>query len=296
MAQDKQAGQTQVAWALLTEAAAEARLDAHRIRHLVERVLVLVEKSKAKEHLYQVAGDIIQAAPRRMDHLETTLDRLSYALSVLGKEHLRERLPMDDRALVDDAIHRAKPFKTPHLERSTSRVALAYLEKQGDLMPPLGFPGGICHVTERIYNEVRNPRLQEELVEDVELGRKMTNRDAHQVYDLEREKGAGRFKKLLITPHAQYRMDQRGITVTEVRLALKSFEKAWLDAKSRQEYQAKNWEMDMARRDPIMWTDPRIKLTIVFVVEGKNQVRLVTTYWEGQPDPKPGAKSCPTPR
>jgi len=256
----------------------------------------LVDKSEAKEHLYEVAGDIIQAVPRRMDHLETVLDRLSYALSVLGTDHLRERLPMDDRALVDDAVHKARPFKHPHLERSTARVALAYLERQADLMPPLGYPGGICHVTERIHTEVRNPKLREELVEDVEMGRKMTNQDANKVYGLEREKGIGRFKQLLITPHAQYRMDQRGIIVNEIRLALKSFEKAWLDGKSRQDYQAKSWEMDMMRRDPIMWVDPRLKLTIVFVVEGKNQVRLVTTYWEGQPDPKPGAKSCPTPR
>lgn len=296
MSQEKQGSQTQVAWALLTEAAAEARLDAHRIRHLMQRSLKLVERSEAKEHIYEVAGDILQLAPRRMDRLETTLDRLSYALAVLGTDHLRDRLPMEDRALVDDAVHKADPFKHPHLERATSRVALAYMERQGDLMPPLGFPGGICHVTDRIHKEVQNPKLREELVEDVERGRKMTNQDANKVYDLERERGVGRFKQVLITPHAQYRMDQRGVTVTEIRLALRSFQKAWLDDKSRQGYQSKAWEMSMARNEPIMWSDPRIKLTVVFTVAGSDTVRIVTTYWEGLPDPKPGGRSCPVPR
>lgn len=295
MSQEKQSSQTQVAWALLTEAAAEARLDAHRVRHLLQRAMTLVERSEAKEHIYEVAGDILQAAPRRMDKLETTLDRLTYALAVMGTDHLRDKLPMDDRALVDDAVHKARPFTHPNLSRATSRVALAYMERQGDLMPPLGFPGGICHVTERIHREVRNPKLREDLVGDVEKGRKMTNQDANKVYSLEREKGSGRFKQVLISPHAQYRMDQRGITVPEIRIALQSFQKAWFDDKSRGGFQHKSWEMDMARREPILWTDPRIKLTVVFAVERSDVVVLVTTYWEGQPDPKPAGKSCPVP-
>jgi len=127
---DKQAAQTQVAWALLTEGAASARLDAHRIRHLVQRGLGVVAKSPEKEAIYEAAGDIIQVLPRRLDSLETHLDRLSYALSVLGKDHLRERLPMDDRATVDDATHRARPFASPSLQGSASRVAYRYLRKQ----------------------------------------------------------------------------------------------------------------------------------------------------------------------
>jgi len=120
--QDKQAGQTQVAWALLTEANAAARLEAHRIRHMTNRVLAMVEQSSAKEHIYQVAGDLVLAVPRRLESLETHLDRLSYALSVLGTDHLRERLPMSDRALVDEATHKGRPF-------SASRVAARYLTR-----------------------------------------------------------------------------------------------------------------------------------------------------------------------
>jgi len=126
---DKNAGQTQVAWALITEGVAQARLDAYRLRHLVSRALKLVENSEAKEHLYEVAGDILTVAPRRLEALEATLDRLTYALSVLGTDHLRERLPMEDRAVVDDAVHQTRPFLA-------SRVAYRYLmKKAGESCP-----------------------------------------------------------------------------------------------------------------------------------------------------------------
>jgi hypothetical protein len=290
--QDKTAGQTQVAWALLTEGVSSARLEAHRIRHLAERVMKIIESHPDKDEIYMGMGDILMVGPRRLESLETALDRTSYALSVLGTDHLRERLPLSDRMLVDDAAHKARPFATAIPTRSTSRVAFRYLQRQADLVPPLGFPGGPCEVAKRIEKEVRNPKLREELIDDVERGRKLTNQEANKIYDLENERGEGRFSKLQITPHAQYRMDQRGVTVPEVRLALRLFQKAWNDERSRRSPLARRWEEDMARREPILWTAKVHKLTIVFVVMGKDSVRLVTTYWEGQSDPRP-EKSCP---
>lgn len=126
---DKTAGQTQVAWALLSEANAAARLEAHRLRHLTSRAMSIVDNSTAKEHIYQVAGDLIQAVPRRLESLEQHLDRLSYALSVLGTDHLRERLPMSDRALVDESTHKARPFASPALNQASLRVAHRYLAR-----------------------------------------------------------------------------------------------------------------------------------------------------------------------
>lgn len=271
---------TQVTWALLTETAAQARVESHRLRHFMDRATKLVEKSEAKDHLYMVAGDIIQAAPRRLDAIDACLDRLNYALAVMGKEHLRDRLSMDDRALVDDAAHKSTSL-------IAARVAHRYLVK-ADKNPALGFPGGPCHVMQRIHLEVKNPKLREELIEDIERGLKMENRDAAQVYDLEVERGPNkRFSKMMILPHAQYRMDQRGVTVPEIRLFFANFTKAWGDAKSRQDFMWKKWEEDMARGEPIRWTDPKTKLTVVWVKQGQDAVRVVTTYWEGQPDPKP---------
>jgi hypothetical protein len=289
---NKQAGESQVAWALLTEGVSEARVEAHRLRHLMTRALALVEKSKGKEEIYQHAGDIIQTAPRRMENLERILDRTSYALAVFGTDHLRDRLPMSDRALVDDATHRSKPFSGP----STSRVSARYLlSRRADLMPPLGYPGGPCHVVERIRREVRNPRLQKELISDVEEGGKLSNPEAAQVYDRHMEDGpGGKWDKIRIVPHAQFRMDQRQVTVPEVRLALKSFLKALGDEKSRQSPLGRRWESMLERHTPILWVDPTLDLAVVFVQLGPDIVQLVTAYWEGASDPRArGRGSCP---
>jgi len=125
---DKTASETQVAWALLTEGVSQARLEVHRLRHLLARAMKMIDGSPAKEHFYKEAGDIIMVAPKRIEDLERTLDRTSYALAQLGADHLRDRLTIDDRAIVDDAVHRGQPFRSPATPRSSAhRVAERYL-------------------------------------------------------------------------------------------------------------------------------------------------------------------------
>lgn len=284
----KNAGSSQAAWALLTEGVTAARLEAHRLRHMVTRVLKLVEESPARDHLYEVAGDIIQAAPKRLEQLETDLDRTAYALAVLGEDHLRDRLPLSDRKVVDEAIEKAKPLFGPMLNRSAAgRVADRYL-RRADLQPPLGWPGGPCHVIDRARREVRNPRVREMLIDDIEYGEDWTNPEAAQVYDIEFEQlpTGTRFKRLLIGPHGQYRMDLRGITVPQVRAALASFFRAYQAQKSQRTPLARRWEEDFARGVSITWSDPRLRLTLAFAVEGQD-VKLVTAYWDGEPHPPP---------
>ena len=166
--------------------------------------------------------------------------------------------------------------------------------RTADLTPPLGFPGGPCQVIERIDGEIRDPGLRDRLVDQVEDGASLSNSSAAKVYELEAESGIPRskLKEILITPHAQYRMDQRGITVGDVRVALMGFVKAWNDERSRQSAQARMWEDDMAWGEKIDWVDPRIGLMIVFTAS-KGTVRLVTAYWKGQSDPRPvDEESC----
>lgn len=292
----KDAGSSQVAWALLTEGVTSARLEAHRLRHLVTRALKLVETSPAKEHLYEVAGDILQAAPTRLEALEQDLDRTAYALSVIGEDHLRDRLPLADRKIVDESVEKAKPLFGPMLNRSARRVADRWSNKVADLEPPLGWPGGPCHVIERVQNEVQNPRLREEIIDDVELGTALSNPDAAQVYDIDVEKmpEGTRFKRLLIGPHAQYRMDLRRVNVPVVRAALRSFYKAYGDEKSRKSPLARRWEESFARSESITWTDKKLGLTLAFAIQGAD-VKLVTAYWEGESDPRPpGDGGCAT--
>ena len=293
----KEAGSSQAAWALLTEGVTAARVEAHRLRAVMSRVLQLVDTSEAKEHLYQVAGDLILSAPARMEVLEKHLDRTSYALSVLGEESLREMLPLHDRKIVDEAVERAQPLVGPGRSRSpAARVAERYIQRQADLSPPLGYPGGPCHVIERVEKSVRNPRLREEIIDDVEVGESLSNPEAAQVYDVEMEAGpqGTRIKRLQIGPHAQYRMDLRGVTVPLIRAALVDFFKEYSVEKSRGSYLAKKWEEDFARTEPINWTSRRLGLTVIFVVAGTD-ARIVTTYWAGESNPRPpGEGGCAT--
>jgi hypothetical protein len=305
----KHAKESQVIWALLAEGLGSARLEAHRLRHLATRALKLIEASPEKDHLYQVAGDIIQIAPKRIEDLERHLDRLSYVLSQMGKEHLRERLSLDDRALIDDSLHKTVAFPAAVTGARAERVAFRYLERMADLTPPLGYPGGLCQITSRIYEEIRNPKLLAELVEDVERGFKLDNSEAAKIYNVESERGAGIFTKMAITSHAQYRMDQRGVTVTELRMALQSWSDAYLRGKQfinqpvkkqklvQLKLDATVWQREIARGGKILWTDPRVDLSVVFSPR-KQTAGIITCYWNGQSDPKPvgTGDTCPVPR
>jgi hypothetical protein len=98
---------------------------------MLGRVLALVESSSSKDHLWQVAGDLIQGFPERLGELERVLDRTSYALVVMGDDFLRGRIPMDDRYLVDEAT-KSHPYSAPRSkDTAASRVAGRYLIAQG---------------------------------------------------------------------------------------------------------------------------------------------------------------------
>jgi hypothetical protein len=120
---------SQAAWALLTEGVSQARLDAHRIQHLLTRCLKLVDQSPQKDHLYQVAGDIIMAFPPRLEHLELMLDRTSLALSKMGETFLEANLPLSEKTLVEESLDPA--FNAPR-HSLASRVAQRYLARVTD--------------------------------------------------------------------------------------------------------------------------------------------------------------------
>ena len=159
--------------------------------------------------------------------------------------------------------------------------------KTADLSPPLGYPGGPCQVVQRIEHEVRNPGLKQDLIEEVERGGKLSNPDASKIYDVEAEVGSGLIKRLMISAHGQYRMDLRGVTVPEVRLALKGFSKIMGDWKSQRHPSYQYYSDLLSRGQHIDWTDPKIGLTVVFVMRGRDTAVLITTYWKGEQDPSP---------
>lgn len=122
---------SQAGWALVTGGVATARVEVHRLHQILNKVKTIVDRSPAKERIYQVAGDLIEASVRRLETTERALDVTTYALSKMGEDHLKDRLPISQRALVDETVEAAKAF-SPALVRESAlahRVFMAYMGK-----------------------------------------------------------------------------------------------------------------------------------------------------------------------
>lgn len=109
---------SQVSWAVLTEGVTSSRLEAYRLRQALNRCLSLVENSEKKDHLYQVAGDLISTIPERMNQLEESLDKTAYALTILGKDFLKTNLSIVDRTHVEDSLYAVKVLEAPEIKEA----------------------------------------------------------------------------------------------------------------------------------------------------------------------------------
>tara|TARA_Y100000310_G_scaffold296048_1_gene327971 strand:+ start:9553 stop:12600 length:3048 start_codon:yes stop_codon:yes gene_type:complete len=170
-------------------------------------------------------------------------------------------------------------------------------DRHADLSPSLGLPSesGPCYVVQRIEDEVRSPRVRDELEQKVEKGRDLTNPEARTVYDTITERGpGGMISKMEITGHAQYRMDLRGISVIDIRLGLQAFLKSLNDWKSQQSYEYDNVAYAIRRGEPIEYLFKKWNLFIAFTMVSKGTARIITIYWKGMKDPKaPGTCVVP---
>jgi hypothetical protein len=96
---------------------------------MVNRCLKLVEASEEKDHLYQVAGDIIVSLPNRLEKLQVVLDRTSLALSKMGEDFLEARLPISEKNLVDEAMSPAFGGGSKNRTSMEIRIADRWLRK-----------------------------------------------------------------------------------------------------------------------------------------------------------------------
>jgi len=256
---------------------------------------------------YEVGEEVALGSYRDSDRPDVAI---YYSGVILGPpDHLRETRDSDlqvevhysDGTKVEkvdpDTVMSREEWLEAHLGQPFPKGRVEVPSKTADLMPPLGYPGGPCHVVQRIDDQVRNPRVKDNLTDQVQDGKSLSNPSAAKVYRLEKERGpGGPIKQILIGPHAQYRMDLRGVTVTEVRLALKRFTKQLNDWKSRKDFQYEHFITRFQRGESYEYTDPGLKLTVVFAGHGRDTAKIVTTYWKGQPDPPPpGACLLPSP-
>lgn len=130
MSGQQKSASSQAAWALLTEGVTKARVEAHRLQHMVTRAMKLVEASPEKDHLYEVAGDIISGVPNRLDSLNMALDRTGLALSKMGVEFLDSRLPLSEKTMVDEAVASAFGGGGGGRQSLADRVAHRYLTEK----------------------------------------------------------------------------------------------------------------------------------------------------------------------
>lgn len=169
------------------------------------------------------------------------------------------------------------------------------MKKLADLTPSLGHPGGPCHVVRRIHNEVRAPRLRDQLDDQVEAGIEMSNQEASVVYRPIMEKGPGwLFRNIELTAHAQYRMDLRGIWTTELRVLLDEFLKDLNKWKNKKDPEYTSTMRELTNRQAVNYQDRRSGLVAVFKWDGRETATIITTYFKGDPDPSPpGLGGCP---
>lgn len=119
----KQAGGLTV---YLVEELADARLHCERLKGLLSEAIRLVASSKARDHLFEVAGHLIDNAPRELFLLEKSLDATALAASRLDYEELKwsllpEKAEELERVLRDVRIP-SLPRKSDSYERSTMRT------------------------------------------------------------------------------------------------------------------------------------------------------------------------------
>jgi hypothetical protein len=101
---------SEAAWAILTQGVTSSRIEAHKLKNYFQRVQTLVDSSEKKDHLYQVAGDLLKAFPEVLERLSNQLDKTSYALSMMGQDFLAQQLPFEDKNEVLNAVAVTKPF------------------------------------------------------------------------------------------------------------------------------------------------------------------------------------------
>ena len=98
--------------------------------------------------------------------------------------------------------------------------------------------------------------------------------------------------QMLLTEHTQRRMDERGVTVPDLKVTFENFLKWFNDEKSRHSPFADTVTRKMNTGDRIVWEDKKLGLETVFMYQ-KGRFIVITSYWYGVPNPRMPAEGCP---
>lgn len=104
------------ATAYVQEELSTARLAVDELKNGVKAALNLVNASKKRDHIYGVAGDIINTIPAALLRLESALNSAAFAVSKLDYEELRQTI---------------RPDKVDELERVLNDVRMKLPRRRG---------------------------------------------------------------------------------------------------------------------------------------------------------------------
>lgn len=93
----------QVQIAAVMASTSEARVELHRLSQKLHKALRMVDESERRDHLYKMAGDLIESIPGDLDKLSSLINKANLALSSLNVEFDSD-LSMDDRSFVEDSM------------------------------------------------------------------------------------------------------------------------------------------------------------------------------------------------
>jgi hypothetical protein len=110
------------------EGVTASRIEAHRLRQMLNRGLNILNALPEEDRgpIYQRIGDLVLSIPKRLDYLEVFLDRTSYALTLMGEDFLRGRIPMSEKTMVQETV-KSTPTFTPLMRKAATRLAHRYL-------------------------------------------------------------------------------------------------------------------------------------------------------------------------
>ncbi len=167
------------------------------------------------------------------------------------------------------------------------------MKRVSDLEPMLGYPGGICKVVERVDDKFEEGYIEQSIIDKVENAEDLDNLEASVVYPRIVEKPLEHNKiisEIELSSHAQYRMDLRGVTTGDIRVAFKNFVKQFYNEKSQNSSVYLQWEYLIGRGAELEYTDRKLgNLYLRFSIK-KGRAILITTYFEGEKNPRP--KTC----
>lgn len=139
----QRAGRTKTASGMtvyLMEELGDARLNCAQLTHYIDLARQIIEKSPEKDHIFEVAGHLLQAIPEHLFKLEKSLQAVALAADRLDYEEIKQDL---------------KPDKVEELERVLRDVRIRTVPHRSEPMRPMMNPMQAAEDLQKIATEIR---------------------------------------------------------------------------------------------------------------------------------------------